>query len=172
MSYESAPATKMLATHCAVCHRPLLDAESVELGIGPDCRKKYGFLIDCAPEARAEANKIVHRVAVGVSAGMQAEELKAALAALQLLGFVQLAQKVAEGAAAVRVSVAADGRLAVESPFTPPFSEDLKRRCQARWDKEKKVWLVAAVKREWLWTVIKAHFAGHLVMGTKGLAVA
>jgi hypothetical protein len=43
MSYESAPATQMLATHCAVCARPLLDAKSVELGIGPDCRRKHGF---------------------------------------------------------------------------------------------------------------------------------
>lgn len=43
MSYENAPATKMLATHCACCARPLVDAESVELGIGPDCRKRHGF---------------------------------------------------------------------------------------------------------------------------------
>ena len=41
-SYLTAPATKMLATHCAVCARALVDAKSVELGIGPDCRKKYG----------------------------------------------------------------------------------------------------------------------------------
>ena len=43
MTYESAPATKMIATHCAVCARPLLDAESVERGIGPDCAKRHGF---------------------------------------------------------------------------------------------------------------------------------
>ena len=42
MTYEAAPATTLLASHCAVCARPLLDAESVEAGIGPDCRK-HGF---------------------------------------------------------------------------------------------------------------------------------
>ena len=43
MSYESAPATAMLATHCAACGRPLLDADSVEAGLGPECRKRHGF---------------------------------------------------------------------------------------------------------------------------------
>ena len=43
MSYENAPATKMLATYCACCARPLLDAESVEVGMGPVCRKTHGF---------------------------------------------------------------------------------------------------------------------------------
>ena len=38
MSYENAPATKMLATNCCCCGRPLVDSMSVELGIGPECR--------------------------------------------------------------------------------------------------------------------------------------
>lgn len=41
--YENAPATKMLASHCACCARPLVDAVSVETGVGPDCRKTHGF---------------------------------------------------------------------------------------------------------------------------------
>lgn len=43
MSYETAPATKMLATFCACCARPLVDAVSVETGVGPDCRKTHGY---------------------------------------------------------------------------------------------------------------------------------
>lgn len=43
MSYESAPATILLATRCACCGRELLDAESVEKGMGPTCRRKHGF---------------------------------------------------------------------------------------------------------------------------------
>lgn len=41
--YEDAPGTKLLAVSCAVCAHPLLDAVSVEAGIGPDCRAKYGY---------------------------------------------------------------------------------------------------------------------------------
>jgi hypothetical protein len=43
MSYESAPATKMLATQCACCGRALVDAASIEAGMGPTCRKQHGY---------------------------------------------------------------------------------------------------------------------------------
>src|SRR5687767_11998091 len=43
MTYENAPATRLLATRCACCHRALVDAESVERGVGPDCAKRYGY---------------------------------------------------------------------------------------------------------------------------------
>ena len=39
--YETALATGLLATNCCVCGRPLLDADSVQRGYGPDCRDKY-----------------------------------------------------------------------------------------------------------------------------------
>jgi hypothetical protein len=42
-TYENAPATKLLATHCACCSRVLLDAVSVETGVGPTCRKAHGY---------------------------------------------------------------------------------------------------------------------------------
>lgn len=35
--------TALTATHCAICHRALRDAASVERGVGPDCAKKYGL---------------------------------------------------------------------------------------------------------------------------------
>lgn len=41
--YEEAPGTELVATHCAICGRPLLEADSVECGIGPICRKRYGY---------------------------------------------------------------------------------------------------------------------------------
>lgn len=43
MSYENAPATKFIAVNCCVCGRPLVDAISVEEGIGPICRDKFGL---------------------------------------------------------------------------------------------------------------------------------
>lgn len=41
--YENAPATRMLAIYCACCRKPLVDAKSVETGMGPVCRGKHGF---------------------------------------------------------------------------------------------------------------------------------
>jgi hypothetical protein len=43
MTYETAPATVMLASSCACCAKALVDSVSVETGVGPDCRKKHGF---------------------------------------------------------------------------------------------------------------------------------
>lgn len=50
MSYEHAASTKLLATHCAYCGRPLRDADSVEMGMGPICRSRVGVNPDVASD--------------------------------------------------------------------------------------------------------------------------
>ena len=42
MGYENAAATHFIATHCSLCGRPLVDADSVQHAVGPECRKRYG----------------------------------------------------------------------------------------------------------------------------------
>jgi hypothetical protein len=42
MGYETSAATQLVATACVFCGRPLVDADSVQLGIGPICAQKYG----------------------------------------------------------------------------------------------------------------------------------
>lgn len=93
MSHDNAPATRLVATRCAVCGRSLVDAESVEAGIGPDCRQKYGFNIPVEPELRAIANKIVHDIALGSYPGAEVDE---PLRELRALGFDHLADRIAE----------------------------------------------------------------------------
>lgn len=48
MSHDNAHATILVATHCCMCGRALVDADSVECGIGPKCRKNAEP--DCAPD--------------------------------------------------------------------------------------------------------------------------
>lgn len=67
MSYEQAPATAFVATACACCGRALLDAISVEAGIGPDCRAKYGY-----GEAQGPADWTRAAVLLGGASGVQA----------------------------------------------------------------------------------------------------
>jgi exodeoxyribonuclease-5 len=93
MSYTESPATDMIATTCAVCARPLVDAESVELGIGPDCRTVYGLTTTAVePALRAEANKIVKNIALGQYVQ---EELAGILLRLKELGFTVLSERIA-----------------------------------------------------------------------------
>lgn len=137
-SYTAAPACEMLATHCCVCGLPLLDALSVELGIGPICRKKYGFdapigivqweSFDATFEqvngeyplkvhaaarkrdARVAANGVVHRLALRRGGQLRQGQLDVpnALGLLICLGFVKLAMIVADAMVAVRIEIAGD----------------------------------------------------------------
>lgn len=63
MSYEDATATKLLATDCLCCGRPLLDADSVTVGVGPICRVKYGVASASGPN-REEANRLIYEAAL------------------------------------------------------------------------------------------------------------
>lgn len=93
MSYENAPATKLLATACACCGRALVDAVSVETGIGPDCREKYGVTFDTTNDAHVEANALVFQVA---RKGMTAESARPIFDRLAALGFSVLADRIAK----------------------------------------------------------------------------
>lgn len=91
-NYENAPATKLLATNCACCGRALVDAASVDAGMGPDCRAKYSF-VDGPDVARVEANEIVFQLARG---GLSRCEARPMFDRLAALGFVVLAERVAK----------------------------------------------------------------------------
>lgn len=90
-TYENAPATKLLATACACCGRALVDAVSVETGIGPDCREKYGVDVVVDEAARTEANALVHAVA---KKGVSRKECREICKQLAALGYVVLAARI------------------------------------------------------------------------------
>lgn len=125
MGYESAPATQMMATHCACCHRPLVDAKSVELGIGPECRKKYGFDLLVPELVRKQANQLVHQLALAVSAGEITLATMELVASLELLGFPKIAHIFREKGAAIFVERREHNgveRLFVRLPFSEDFN--------------------------------------------------
>lgn len=156
-TYEAAPATALLATHCALCGRPLLDAPSVECGMGPVCRAKA---LDGAPEAhRAEVNALVARIA----ARPDAATVTADVAAVSALGYVRLAERLVERLAegrTVAVERTAEG-YAVRAPFSETFRAALGRLCWGRrWDREAKVWRVPSAARAGLWSALREAFPG------------
>ncbi len=108
--YENAPATKMLATHCCACGRPLVDAPSVESGMGPDCRKKYGVGTGVTPEARERINSLVYQIALAQGCTLaQARELHG-------LGAERIVGKLADRFALATVREDG-GALVVETPY-------------------------------------------------------
>lgn len=90
-SYEAAPSTALVATHCCICGRPLRDAESLAAGIGPDCAENNGYYREALdPDVRREVNQIVHRLAVI----QRCPEAVPLLARLRALGFGEIADRI------------------------------------------------------------------------------
>lgn len=115
-SYEEAPATALVATHCCVCGRPLLEAESLASGIGPICAEKTGYGREgLGPELRARVNKLVYQLAAH---GKSAKSVPL-LAELRMLGFVRIADRIEERLSTmveVALELRSDGRLQLELP--------------------------------------------------------
>jgi uncharacterized Zn finger protein (UPF0148 family) len=155
MSYENAPGTKMLDTFCGICGRPLLACKSVEVAIGPDCRKKvYSVDIDSTVSAATvkaadklinEAGKLYASNDTDATAARQIEIARE----LCNLGFANVAKKISTRwtkraakasekkikAAKIRLELvvnhepgepAAPMSYSVKTPYNPDFVAELK----------------------------------------------
>lgn len=172
MSYESAPATKLLATQCAICGRPLLDAVSVEVGIGPVCREKYGYdyIHQIPEELRAEANRLIYLVA----AKQDGQEVFNACAQLYAMGFAGVVQAIMARIGQILISVTPDdhthgaGRLAVRSPYNPKAVERFRDVPGRRWSKEEKLNTFPQASKVDVMTVLQDVYPGAIGFGPKG----
>ena len=164
MGYEDAPATKMLATSCAVCRRPLLDAASVDFGIGPDCRKRHGFNEQVDEASRRQANEIVHRLACRPS---DRQEDIVDVLRLAALGFVQLSRVMLDRMTQIRIEEEHDDLL-VTSPYSHNFLEHTRWLPGRRWLKDVKKTRFSSSARGALWSAIKACYPGAIGIGPKG----
>jgi Family of unknown function (DUF6011) len=164
--YENAPATRMLATQCAVCGRPLVDSVSVETGIGPDCRRKHGYTVDVSDDARKAGNAIVYAIAAGAHDG---PALAGALASLRALGFVTLADTIARRRLDPEIEISeADGCLTVRAPYRAGAMGAWRAIPGRRWDSEAKVNTVPTTARAALWALLRAFYAGAVGIGPRG----
>lgn len=162
MSYESAPSTAMLATHCCVCGRPLRDAASVEAGIGPVCAKDSD-LAALSGVDRAIANRLIHAASVALSVGDGAKVLDCA-DALRCVGALACATRIVEASVGAAVIVESVGAmLRVRTPYMSDWPESLRRHVPpgARtWDRTEKAWIVHPGARAQLWSAIRETFDG------------
>lgn len=163
--YTQAPACKLLATHCCICASPLLDAKSVESGIGPVCAKKYGFNIKVSDEARQEANKIVYEIA----ARQEGPEVGPLCVRLRELGFEKLADRILERVAPIAIHQMGD-KLWVSTPYTDAVVSDMRGIPGRQWKKLAKVNEIPNTleSKRALWEVLAKHFNGRLARGPKG----
>ncbi len=166
--YENAPATRMLATHCAACGRPLVDANSVEAGMGPDCREKYGCS-DAVDEARrGMANALIHGIALARKEGTAHIGAAQAAERLRDMGLPRLADVVLKALVKVRIQEVG-GRLALKTPFSPEAVARLRSIPGRRWDAEGKVNTFPMNARQALWQALQDLFPGQVGLGPRGV---
>ncbi len=178
--YTQAPATRILATHCCACGLPLLDAESVEQGIGPTCRKKLlGRSQGRSDAARVEANQIGHRLALAISGGGSVALGQALVAPdaqaqtrtqidrLRDLGFDKLADKLAVAWMPIRIEET-DGVLAVKTPFREESLAMTRAIAGRNWDGARKVNVYPTSSRDALWRMLCRYYPGVAGIGPDG----
>lgn len=183
--YTAAPACTLLATSCACCGRALLDAASVERGVGPDCAEKYGFndaqgaanwtafraivrgqsgaeALEACDDARRAANVLVHLFAA------RGHDVAWVPEALHALGFRKLAAKTATraGLASVDVRTAGD-ELVVKAPYSDAFRAAYVRG--RRWDRDSKTWRFPVAAKRDLWNALRAAFGGMVLETESGV---
>jgi len=144
-----------IATHCCICGRQLIDATSVEKGIGPICRNKYNYE-DAYPVLTAQANQLEAYLVnhpdyfpgeftVRVSDAAKADDSRKAAnllvyrassemgmiavrsaEALRMLGYVVLADRIIDRLVPVRIEEK-DGRLDVHTPYSETFISEVRQ---------------------------------------------
>ena len=175
MNHLDAPATKMVDVRCCCCHTPLVDAVSVNLGIGPDCRAKHGFDVAVDEAARSEANKLVHMIAE-VRLG---NEVEAAVERVAELGFTTLAARISErltkatkNADRIKIEVEGD-RLALTTPYRRGRADEFKSAMRAvpgrRWDGKRGLNVMPASSKRAVWNLLCEFFPGCYGTGPKGV---
>jgi hypothetical protein len=170
-----------MATNCCACGKPLVDAKSVETGMGPVCRKKYGYGVEVSEDARVRANAIIYQLALAVSTGAVTLETLKLTVELTALGFPLIADIFNYNCAPVTVEVREhdeDLRYFVRTPYDPAFNSSswMKGRygvkIEAVSTSKKKVfhWVFPHTEeaRTKIFNALVKHFGGTLARGPLG----
>lgn len=171
MSYENSTQCVLLATHCCVCGKALVDATSVQLGIGPDCRRHIDGGI--SEETRKTCNILTHEAALAAQEGNIAKVRKSA-EMIRTLGLDVLAEKIlkrfqnAERLSRIRITET-EGGLIVKTPWkhSRDFAEAWRAIPGRTYRGAGKTFVPLASKRE-VWEILKRFFPGMYGVGPQG----
>ncbi len=172
MSYIDNAATEFLATCCAICGRPLLDPESIQCGIGPVCREKYGFYDDVAsPEARTEALRLVYAIAVKQN-GPEVEQM---VVRIRALGYTRMADIIITRLGGLPTLAFVDGAFLLTFPYSAAMVSAVKTAAdkvggRRRFDGATKGWVMDVVAARAMGEVFAT--AGRALLVTDGAAEA
>lgn len=166
MSYENAAATVLVATCCAACGRPLVDAESLASGMGPECRKKYNKSNNLSEEARVLANKLIYAIA----ANQDGVEVTSKLENLRELGLGDLADRIVKRIGSQFAAIISNegDRVAVKTSFDLAMAARLPSIPGRFWDKDRKINTFPVSSKRDLFVALQGAAKGRKGLGPKG----
>ena len=174
MGYENATSTILMASHCIMCGKPLVDPESVERGMGPDCSEQ-GYLDDGT--LKAEGKRLIHDAAEAATNG-DIVEVRRLAGELALLGYLKAAEKIrtnfvgAEKKVKIHVEQQGD-MLHVAMPFKRAAKEEFIKAWQSipgrHYDRKSNMNVVPITSRVPLWGLMRQFCPGVYGKGPKGV---
>lgn len=174
MSYANAPQTKFLATNCLCCGLPLVHAESVERGIGPECSKQGYPLEESGNENVKVAQKLIYEAAIKAQQGNVVSVLESANSLFEL-GFPEVAKKILkrfqnlEATAQKNAKIVINtvgGFYVVKTPYKRSQSQDFVnawRNIKGRFYRSGSNHIPLTEKRA-LWNLLKRFFPGQAIL--------
>lgn len=175
MGYEQAPATRLVATRCGFCGRPLRDAESLKAGIGPVCRERIGYERQLAPIVRDRVNQLIYDVAALQILPEARPEIAKALFELESYGFDILVEAMCARLGLVHVLEVGTSIL-VKTPSFYMTDPDMHqkvvgawRMIGATWNREHKANMVRGGSKPMAWDLLKKFYGGRWLVGPKGV---
>lgn len=169
--YENSIQCRLLATHCCVCGKSLVDATSVQLGIGPDCRNHVNQGI--SEETRKACNVLTHEAAIAAQEG-NVTRVRRAADMIRGLGLDVLADKIlerfknAERLARIKITEV-EGGIVVKTPWknNRDFVNDW-RAVEGRVYRGAGKTFVPVSSKKAVWELIKKWFPGIYGVGPQG----
>lgn len=171
MTYENSIQCRLLATHCCVCGKALVDSVSVQLGIGPDCRNHVNQGI--SPDTQKACNALTHEAAIAAQEG-NIIRVRRAAEMIRSLGLNILADKIlerfknAERLAKIKI-VECEGGIIVKTPhkragdFVTAWRMIPGRRYRGAGKN-----FVPTESKKIVWDLIKRFFPGEYGVGPQG----
>jgi hypothetical protein len=171
MCYENSVQCRLLATHCCVCGKALVDATSVQLGIGPDCRNNVNQGI--SEETRKACNLLTYDAAIAAQEG-NVVKIRKISEMIRDLGLDILADKIierfknAERLAKIKI-VDTEGGIIVKTPHkrSADFVTEWRKIPGRRYKGAGKNFVPTSSKRD-VWELIKKWFPGEYGVGPQG----
>jgi hypothetical protein len=178
MSYENSPACKLLCSQCVICGRPLVDARSCQMGVGPECVKRIDVDITGGIDegTRKVANKYIYDAAVAAQEGRIEEVLRCA-ETIEGMGLESLADKIRHR---FKKAAERESSIVIESDgvfyrVKTPFRRGDKKAFVAAWRKipgrryRDEVNFVPISQKKALWELLREFFGGKYGRGPKGV---